>query len=89
MIGGGCTILPEVTIGERSFIAAGAVVDRDIPPRSLVRRGPRGISPLPKSIDRPNNRELTIQPIDLWHPRAAYDAQSVWPDHWPDRYREE
>ena len=36
MIGGGVTILPGITIGERSFIAAGAVVTRDVPPRSFV-----------------------------------------------------
>ncbi|MCH7735433.1 MAG: N-acetyltransferase, partial [Chloroflexi bacterium] len=36
MIGGGATILPEITIGERSFIAAGAVVTKDVPPRSFV-----------------------------------------------------
>ena len=87
VIGGGCVIMAGVTIGERSFISAGVVVDRDIPPRSLVRRGPRGISPLPRSIDRPNNRDLTIQPLDLWHPRGEYDAPSVWPDYWPDRFR--
>ncbi len=32
MIGGGCTILPGITIGERSFIAAGSVVTKDVPP---------------------------------------------------------
>ena len=36
MIGGGTTILPEITIGERSFIAAGAVVIRDVEQRTTV-----------------------------------------------------
>ena len=29
-------ILPGVTIGEHSVVAAGAVVTRDVPPRTLV-----------------------------------------------------
>ena len=31
-VGAGATILPGVTIGKNSFIGAGSVVDRDIPP---------------------------------------------------------
>jgi acetyltransferase-like isoleucine patch superfamily enzyme len=68
MIGGGCTIMPGVTIGERSFIAAGAVVTKDVPPRSFVVGVPGRIQPLPPNLDMPNNRRLTLQPLDLWHP---------------------
>ncbi len=32
----GCVVLPGVTIGEHSVVAAGAVVTTDVPPRSLV-----------------------------------------------------
>lgn len=35
-IGANCTILPGVTIGEGSVIAAGAVVNKDVPPNTLV-----------------------------------------------------
>ena len=35
MIGGGVTLLPGIRIGERSFIAAGAVVTKDVPARQL------------------------------------------------------
>jgi acetyltransferase-like isoleucine patch superfamily enzyme len=35
-VGAGVTILPGLTIGERAFVAAGAVVTRDVPPRSLA-----------------------------------------------------
>lgn len=35
-IGAGATILPGVTIGEHSVVAAGAVVPRDVAPRTLV-----------------------------------------------------
>ncbi|KEQ30945.1 acetyltransferase [Pedobacter antarcticus 4BY] len=35
-IGAGATILPGVTIGENSVVAAGAVVSRDVPPNIVV-----------------------------------------------------
>lgn len=35
-IGAGATILPGVTIGENSVVAAGAVVSRDVPPNTVV-----------------------------------------------------
>ncbi|OHB59816.1 MAG: hypothetical protein A2173_01015 [Planctomycetes bacterium RBG_13_44_8b] len=35
-IGAGAIILPGVTIGEQSIVAAGSVVTRDIPPRWMV-----------------------------------------------------
>jgi maltose O-acetyltransferase len=35
-LGGGCIVLPGVTIGENSVIGAGAVVTKDIPPDSLA-----------------------------------------------------
>ena len=82
VIGGGCTILPGITIGEVSFIAAGAVVTRDVPPRSLVIGVPGEIRPLPPKLDRPNDESLVIQPIDLWHP-AMPDLDAVsWPADW-------
>ncbi len=35
-IGGNCTILPGITIGEGSVVAAGAVVTRDVPAHTVV-----------------------------------------------------
>ncbi|SKC63858.1 DapH/DapD/GlmU-related protein [Ohtaekwangia koreensis] len=35
-IGAGATILPGVTVGENSIVAAGAVVNKDVPDNSLV-----------------------------------------------------
>lgn len=35
-IGGGATILPGVTIGEKAIIGAGATVTKDVPPGSIV-----------------------------------------------------
>jgi acetyltransferase-like isoleucine patch superfamily enzyme len=35
-IGGGAVIVPGVVIGEEAFVAAGAVVTNDVPPRAVV-----------------------------------------------------
>ncbi len=35
-IGAGATILPGVTVGENSVVAAGALVNKDVPPNSVV-----------------------------------------------------
>ncbi len=35
-LGGNATVLPGVTIGEKSFVAAGAVVVDDVPPETLA-----------------------------------------------------
>ena len=35
-IGTGATILPRVTIGEHAMVGAGAVVTRNVPPRTIV-----------------------------------------------------
>ncbi|MCW3994356.1 MAG: N-acetyltransferase [Candidatus Bathyarchaeota archaeon] len=37
VIGGCVTILPNVTVGENSVIAAGSVVTKDIPPETVVK----------------------------------------------------
>ena len=88
MIGGGCTIMAGVKIGERSFIAAGAVVTKDVPSRSFVVGVPGKIQPLPANLDRPNNRKLTIQPVDLWHPNTPDLDAIEWPPYWGRKFRE-
>jgi len=82
VIGGGCTILPGITIGAGSFIAAGAVVTKDVPPRSLVLGVPGEIRPLPAHLDRPNDEFLVIQPRDLWHPEMPDLHAASWPADW-------
>lgn len=68
VIGGGCTILPGVRIGVCSFIAAGTLVTKDVPPNTFVKGSPGRFYDMPKDLDRPNDRSLCIQPLDLWHP---------------------
>ncbi|PAF39099.1 maltose acetyltransferase [Terribacillus saccharophilus] len=39
-IGGSCTILAGVTIGDNSIVAAGSVVTKDVPPNTIVAGNP-------------------------------------------------
>ena len=88
MVGGGVTIMAGVRIGYRSFIAAGALVHKDVPPRSFVKGVPGQISPLPSHLDRDNHRALTIQPRDLWHPLTPSQDLPDWPPDWPERFED-
>lgn len=83
MIGGGVTIMAGVTIGARSFVAAGSVITKDIPPCSFVKGCPGQIEPLPEKLDVKMDRKLTIQPHDLWHPEHDW-SQVDWPDDWQE-----
>ena len=42
-IGSNCTILSNVTIGEKAIVGAGSVVTRDVPPRTIVAGNPAQI----------------------------------------------
>jgi acetyltransferase-like isoleucine patch superfamily enzyme len=54
-IGTGVTVLANVTIGEDAIVGAGAVVTRDVPPRTIVAGNParvlRTVSPNPRSSE--------------------------------------
>ncbi|KAI7845610.1 hypothetical protein COHA_000896 [Chlorella ohadii] len=39
-LGGGCIVMPGITIGEGSTVAAGAVVTKDVPPYTVVAGNP-------------------------------------------------
>jgi len=67
-IGGGCTLLPGIRIGRGSFVAAGSLVTKDIPPGSLAMGSPSVIRKLPEKLDLPNCREVTRAKWDIWHP---------------------
>jgi acetyltransferase-like isoleucine patch superfamily enzyme len=88
MVGGGVTVLPGVRIGRRSFIAAGALVVRDVPEGSFVSGVPGRVRPLPPDLDVDNNRRLTLQPRDLWHPKSPHPKASIWPADWPEAWQD-
>ena len=56
-IGANATLLPGVTIGEGAFVAAGAVVTKDVPPRTLAVGVPADHLPLPEELDSNNQLE--------------------------------
>ncbi len=49
-LGAGVTAVPGVVIGKGSFVAAGAVVTKDIPVMSFVKGNPGRISALPEKL---------------------------------------
>ncbi|HUH78544.1 MAG TPA: acyltransferase [Methanoregula sp.] len=49
-IGANATLLPGVCIGEGALVAAGSIVTRDVPPRSLAIGAPARIRDLPEKI---------------------------------------
>jgi acetyltransferase-like isoleucine patch superfamily enzyme len=78
VIGGGCTIGAGVTIGAGSFVAAGSLIIRDVPRGVLAMGSPATYRPLPDHLRRPNNRGLTMAPLDLWHPDAPLPDDASW-----------
>ncbi|MGQ3410656.1 DapH/DapD/GlmU-related protein [Natrinema sp. LN54] len=55
-VGANATILPGVTVGRESFVAAGAVVTDDVPERTLAVGAPASHEPLPESLCGGNDR---------------------------------
>lgn len=53
-VGANATILPGVTVGEGAFVAAGAVVDDDVPPATLAVGVPADHRPLPDELSGGN-----------------------------------
>jgi len=54
-VGANATILPDVTIGEGAFVAAGAVVTDDVPPSTLAVGVPAGVRDLPPELQGDND----------------------------------
>ncbi len=53
-LGAAAVVLPGVVIGAGSFVAAGAVVTRDVPADSLAMGNPARCEPLPERLREPN-----------------------------------
>ena len=49
-VGANATLLPGVTVGEGAFVAAGAVVTKDVPPATLAVGTPASHEPLPEHL---------------------------------------
>ncbi len=54
-VGANATLLPGVTVGEGSFVAAGAVVTEDVPPETLAMGAPAEHRSLPEVLDGGND----------------------------------
>jgi acetyltransferase-like isoleucine patch superfamily enzyme len=65
-IGGGAVICPGVRIGQRAFIGAGALVNKDVPPETLALGVPARHYPIPDGLSAGNLPELMLPQTDLW-----------------------
>lgn len=54
-VGANATVLPGITIGENSFVAAGAVVTKDVPADTLAIGAPARFQPLPDDLSSAND----------------------------------
>jgi acetyltransferase-like isoleucine patch superfamily enzyme len=79
-VGGGVTICPGITIGDRSFIGAGAVVNKDVPPDTLAVGVPARFQPLPDALRGGNWPELAMTGTDLWEGQLGDDWRADFPD---------
>jgi len=57
-IGSNCTILPNVTIGEKAIIGAGSVVTKDVPAHTIVAGNPA--RPI-RRVEEEKSRKLKVQ----------------------------
>jgi acetyltransferase-like isoleucine patch superfamily enzyme len=53
-IGGNCTVLPGVTVGEGALVAAGTVVTKDVPPWHLAKGTPARFTELDDDLRKEN-----------------------------------
>ena len=68
-VGGGVTLCPGVTIGSKAFVAAGAVVTKDVPPGMLAVGTPARFKPLSEELAGGNLPELMLPQTDLFGAR--------------------
>lgn len=54
-VGANATVLPGVTIGRGSFVAAGSIVTSDVPPETLAVGTPANHKPLPEPLEGGNS----------------------------------
>ncbi len=62
-IGAAAVILPGITIGRGSFVAAGAIVTKDVPPFSLAIGLPARMRPLPEKLREANHAPDWVQEV--------------------------
>jgi len=78
-VGGGVTICPGVRIGKNSFIGAGSVVTKDVPPDTLAYGVPVRFHPLPEELRGGNWPEQVMTGTDLWGGQQGDDWKKDYP----------
>lgn len=79
-VGGGCTICPGVRIGRNSFIGAGALVNKNVPPDTLAYGVPARFQPLPDNLRGGNRIKDVLTGTDLWAGQVGDNWHADYPD---------
>lgn len=80
-IGHGAVILPGVTIGPNAIVAAGAVVNRDVPPNSIVGGVPaRRVAALDEYVERLERDTAALPWADLLAQRTPENYWDLEPE---------
>lgn len=79
-IGGQVTICPGVRIGRNSFIGAGSLVNKDVPPDTLAYGVPARFGPLPEQLQGGNRPESCLSGTDLWAGQVGDDWTIDYPE---------
>lgn len=81
-IGNNVTILPGITVGPNSIVAAGAVVTKDVPPNTIVAGVPAHVL---KTIDEYAEQSLAQMPsydIEAYRKNKLVELLRIFPRPW-------
>ncbi len=80
-IGYNATIMPNITIGPNSIVAAGAVVTRDVPPNSIVAGVPaKVIGATDEYVEKLEKKAATLPWYDLLKERGLHFSPAMEPE---------
>ncbi len=78
-IGGGVTIGPGVRVCKNSFVGAGSLINKDVPPDTLAYGVPARFQPLPPDLRGGNRPADLLNGTDLWGGQTGDNWKADYP----------